>query len=91
VSQRPLDELKKSMIPLGELFHELGESGAGVKLLLVDACRNEPQSDRGRARNLDIDTLPKPIKGTAALFSCKAQERAYETEKLGKGHGVFFY
>ena len=25
------------------------------------------------------------------MFSCKSGERAFETPKLGKGHGVFFY
>ena len=33
--------------------------------------------------------MPNPTKGTAALFSCKGGERAFETEKLR--HGVFFY
>jgi hypothetical protein len=27
----------------------------------------------------------------AALFSCKSGERAFETPKLGKGHGVLFH
>jgi hypothetical protein len=35
--------------------------------------------------------LAPAISGCAALFSCSAGQRAFETEKLGKGHGVFFY
>jgi hypothetical protein len=87
-SQETLSELEKTMIPLGELFRKLDESGAGVRLCLVDACRNDP---RGSARNVDVDELPKARKGTAILFSCQAGERAWESPKLGKGHGVFFY
>jgi TPR repeat protein len=87
-SKETLDELSKTMIPLGELFRSLDESGAGVRLMLVDACRNDA---RGAARNVDIDNLPRTKKGTAVLFSCKSGEKAFETEELGKGHGVFFY
>src|SRR5262249_44299841 len=49
--------------------------------------RNDPQL----SRNLDVDHVPRPPQGTAVLFSCKSGERAWETPKLGKGHGVFFY
>jgi hypothetical protein len=76
-----------SLLGLNALFRELDECGAGVKLLLVDACRNDPRE----ARNLDADTVPRPPRGIAALFSCSAGERAFETGKLGKGHGVFFH
>lgn len=82
-----LADLAETMIPLSELFNELEDSGAGVKLLLVDACRDEPKL----GRNPDVDNLPRPSRGTAALFSCKSGERAFETSKLGKGHGVFFH
>src|SRR5262245_53828453 len=83
-----LVELKKTMIPLFELFKELEESGAGTKLMLIDACRNDP---KGAARNMDVDNVPRPGSGVAALFSCKGGEKAFETDKLGKGHGVFFH
>ena len=41
---------RKTLIPLGEVYKELEASGAGMKVLLVDACRNDPQSDNSRAR-----------------------------------------
>jgi formylglycine-generating enzyme required for sulfatase activity len=78
--------LGKTMIGLSELFKELEYSGAGVKLL-VDACRNDPRL----GRSVDVDSLPRPPRGTVALFSCKSGERAFESDRLGKGHGVFFY
>src|SRR5262249_2969599 len=58
-----------------------------AKLLLVDACRNDPKE----SRSLDVDSVPRPPRGTAALFSCASGQRAYETDKLGKGHGGFFH
>jgi TPR repeat protein len=76
-----------TLISLRTLFKDLDASGAGVKLLLVDACRNDPTL----GRNVDIDTLPRLPRGSAALFSCKSGERAFESKKLGRGHGVFFY
>jgi uncharacterized caspase-like protein len=82
-----LKVLNETMISLAEVFKELEESGAGVKLLLVDACRNDPTL----GRNVDVDNMPRPPRGTAALFSCKSGERAFETPKLGTGHGIFFH
>jgi TPR repeat protein len=80
----------ETMLSLDRLFKDLDACGAGVKLLLVDACRNEPGA---RGRNLDVDNVPRPPRGTAALFSCASGQLAFETDKLpgGKGHGVFFY
>jgi hypothetical protein len=51
----------------------------------MDACRNEV-----RARNVDVDKVTVP-RGVAALFSCGPGQKAFETDKLGKGHGVFFH
>jgi TPR repeat protein len=76
-----------TLVSLTKLVKDLDACGAGIKLLLADACRNEPDA----GRNVDVDTLPRLPSGTAALFSCKSGERAFETAKLGKGHGVFFY
>jgi TPR repeat protein len=80
--------LGETLIPLSEVFKQLDESGAGVKLLLVDACRNDPTL----GRNVSTDSLPRPPSGMAAMFSCKGGERAFESPKLGRnGHGVFFH
>jgi hypothetical protein len=77
-----------TLIGLKDLFAQLDDSGAGVKLLLVDACRNDPAA----GRNVDIDALPAAPRGVAALFSCSSGQRAFETDKLGgRGHGVFFH
>jgi formylglycine-generating enzyme required for sulfatase activity len=83
------DEQSKTMISFSELFKELKESYVGVKLLLVDACRNNPRA--GRSLNADTLPLARAPNGLAALFSCSSGERAFETDRLGKGHGVFFH
>jgi hypothetical protein len=75
-----------TLLPLGKLFADLDGCGAGVKLLLVDGCRNDPTI----GRNVNVDHL-RPPRGIAALFSCKSGERAFESPKLGRGHGVFFH
>jgi hypothetical protein len=77
-----------TLLSLGKLFADLDDCGAAVKLLLVDACRNDPKL----GRNVDVDSLPRLPHGTAVLFSCKSGERAFESPRLGKkGHGVFFH
>jgi formylglycine-generating enzyme required for sulfatase activity len=83
---RPFAGRTDSLLSLNKVYRELDESLASVKLLLVDACRHDPESSRG----VD-DTAPRPPRGVAALFSCSAGERAFETDKLGGGHGVFFH
>ena len=76
----------ETMVSMKGLYDEMKASHAGVKVLLVDACRNDPKA----SRNIDPESV-RPPAGVAALFSCSAGERAYETDKLGKGHGIFFY
>jgi formylglycine-generating enzyme required for sulfatase activity len=87
VEGRALKEASDSLVPLSSLYQELKVSGAGVQVLLVDACRNDPQ--RGRGRGIDGDTSPRPPRGVAALFSCGAGQRAWESDSLR--HGVFFH
>jgi len=78
------------LILLPELLKDLGGCGAGTKLIMVDACRNELKADSA-TRNFDAGDLSLP-RGMGAMFSCKPGERAWETKKLGKkGHGVFFH
>jgi uncharacterized caspase-like protein len=82
-----------TLLGLTKLFADLDARSAGVKLLLVDACRNETGT-RG-FRNLDAEAVPRPARGIAALFSCSSGQRAFESDELGpkgsKGHGVFFH
>ncbi len=68
---------------------------AGTKVLLVDACRNDPFQDKTRAaqvvalESVTRSEVPDPPRGVAAFFSCSENEKAYESDKLK--HGVFFH
>jgi TPR repeat protein len=89
VDARPFaDEAsRKTLLSLNEVYRQLEQNGAGVKLLLVDACRNDPNPARGRG--LDGSNTPRPPRGVAALFSCSPGEKAFEHEEYR--HGIFFH
>ncbi|MFO1004665.1 MAG: SUMF1/EgtB/PvdO family nonheme iron enzyme [Planctomycetaceae bacterium] len=81
---------RNRLIDLGELYAALNTCKAGGKLLLVDACRNDPTKP-GVTRTLASATLPPlppPPGGTAVFFSCSAHQQAFEDKDLQ--HGVFF-
>src|SRR5438477_2605904 len=86
---------RATLVSLSEVYQELERCPAGVKVLLVDACRNDPLADHSRSRNtvqLESSTRPsvaEPPAGVVALFSCSKGERAFEHEELK--HGVFFH
>ena len=89
---RPDD--KATLIPLNEVYQALAECEAQFKLLLSDACRNDPvvAVTRRATVNLESVTRPqllKPPGGVAVLFSCSEGELAFENDTLK--HGVFFH
>ncbi len=77
-----------TLISLAALYRQLNDdSKADAKLLLVDACRNDPLASR--SAGAEPAKLPPPPRNVSALYSCRAGERAYETETYR--HGVFFH
>jgi tetratricopeptide (TPR) repeat protein len=86
---------KKTLLSLGEVYGELKECKASVKVLLSDACRNDPLPGGKRAAlgsNVFAPTKAerrKPPENVVALFSCSAGEAAFESKDLK--HGVFFH
>ena len=88
---------KSTLIPLTQVYAALEACGAGSKVLLVDACRNDPLSENARAAGrsvVDLASISRPLKkrtlgGVAALFSCSGGEKAFED--TGLKHGVFFH
>jgi tetratricopeptide (TPR) repeat protein len=86
---------KKNLLSLGEVYKQLEGCKAGLKLLLVDACRNDPFQDKSRApKEFDGDSitrpkLAEPPGGVVAFFSCSEAEKAFEHDDLK--HGVFFH
>ncbi len=87
-------ETSPTLINLTDLFRRLGECEAGVKFLIMDACRNDvegkdkprPRSVRSKSRNLDLGTLTLP-EGTLGMFSCRRNQVSWEVPRLK--HGAF--
>lgn len=86
---------RSTLIDLKDVYRQLDACRARRKLLLVDACRNDPLSDLARSRaSVDLESVTRPQtesvpEGIVALFSCSAGQRAYEHPDLK--HGVFFH
>jgi uncharacterized caspase-like protein len=82
----PTEKETGTLIAVKEVYARLEGAPRGVKLMLIDACRD----DGGRGtRGVDGDSAPAPPRGVGALFSCSAGEKANEHQALK--HGVFFY
>lgn len=80
----------ETMLSLPALSRELEASGVGVKLLLVDACRNDPGTKGARAAHgVDGTNLGSLARGTGVLFSCSPGQRSFENDAWR--HGAFFY
>ena len=92
----PIDAIvnkSRSMIPLDKIYKLLELSPAGVKLLMVDACRNDPRPGGQKAMKATTETkgfaktLENPPKGILVLSSCAPGQVSWEDEKIQ--HGVF--
>jgi formylglycine-generating enzyme required for sulfatase activity len=87
IDARPLETATDTLVSVTKVYSELEESFAGAKIVLVDACRNDPTP--GRGRGLEAGSAPSPPNGIGVLFSCSAGQRAFEHDSLK--HGVFFH
>jgi uncharacterized caspase-like protein len=85
---------RASLLPVSKIYQRLEKCQAGFKLMLVDACRNDPLSNLAKsAAGLKVESVSKPRRkeppgGVMAFFSCSAGEQSYEGKELQ--HGVFF-
>ncbi len=77
-----------TLISLASLYDMLKESRAAVKVMLVDACQNDPTEGKSGAIPF---SPPPPPPSVAALFACSDGEVAWDARDLGGGHGVFFH
>ena len=84
-----------TLVSLADVYEDLGKCPAGMKVLLVDACRNNPLADAAKDLDkLDLESVTrpqaeKPPGGVAALFSCSEGQRSFESGKFK--HGIFFH
>ena len=84
----------KTMVPLTEVYDQLGACKAGAKVLLADCCRNDPRAGLDKGAGMALESVTRPQAeptpgGVAALFSCSEGEKSYESDRLR--HGVFFH
>ena len=90
----PLDaqvEKRSTLISMGSLYKQLEDCPASFKMLLCDACRDDPMigTSRGLADVLGLfRDAPTPPGGVAVFYACSPGEYAREDPDLG--HGVFF-
>ena len=87
---------RNTLISLGDVYGLLSDPQkckAQTKILLVDACRNDPQSRLSKAgREIELEPAgvtqqPDPPGGVAAFYSCSRGEKSYEHPDLE--HGIF--
>ena len=88
-----VEDPKRTMVPLDFVYQRLAQCKARWKLLLVDACRNDPRplgmKDAGTSKSAGdfAKSLEKPPQGILALTSCAPGEMSMESDDLR--HGVF--
>jgi hypothetical protein len=85
---------RKNLIELGEVYKQLEDCKASTKVLLVDACRNDPLAAGARAAGNGLASVTRPPgqnppESVAVLFSCSPGQVAFEDPDLK--HGVFFH
>lgn len=88
----PRADRTDTLLPVSDLYRELDDSAAGVRVLLVDACRNDPAAPpAGRTRSgvAAAITAAVPPTGVAALYSCSVGQESLEHPEIK--HGVFFH
>ena len=79
------DNLISTTIGIDEIFTKFEKSEATFKLMLVDACRENPFRTRNVAGARSLDTLADPPKGVMLLQSCANGEMSYEDTDLQRG------
>lgn len=90
-----LDKLAETTIPLDRVYERLAKSKASLKLLMVDACRNDllPAGRRSVALSRSIGEFAAakeiPPEGILLLSSCAPGQASMEDEDFG--HGVFMH
>ncbi|MDX1961965.1 MAG: caspase family protein [Pirellulales bacterium] len=83
-----------SLVPLSGVMQLIAQSSAERKLLIVDACRNEAESElfkSSKEQELEpVGLVPRTVpRGMLTLYSCSDSEKSVEHPELK--HGVFTF
>lgn len=87
-------EKPETLVAVDDVMATLGQCKAGSKVLLVDACRNDPTDGKaatdGRLESQTRPLIPDPPGGTVALFSCSKGQISHESETFQHGFMTHF-
>ena len=86
-------EKPESLLSLPDIYEQLEKSPAALRLMIVDACRDDPRP-RGKRSAASIEELnefskAKPPRGILWLGSCGPGQQSQEDDDLK--HGVFMH
>jgi formylglycine-generating enzyme required for sulfatase activity len=85
----------ETMIAVDDIYKKFESCSATLKLMVVDACRDDPRPPSRKSATPDADlknfggALQRPPDGLVVLSSCGPGQKSYEDEELK--HGVFMY
>jgi hypothetical protein len=94
-TEADFENAERTLIPLESIFERLRKCNATLKVMFIDACRNDPRpkGSRGPADPFVTasfaESLERPPQGLLLLTSCSPGQISKEDEKLQ--HGVFMY
>jgi len=85
------ETIEKSCVSIDWIYETLNKSEAKFKLILVDACRNDPFEGRVRGDEdvVGLQGFLNPPDGIILLQSCEEGTYSYEDEEIGQG--IFTY
>jgi len=79
------DNLQDTTVPIGDVFAAVENSRATFKLMLVDACRNDPFRGKAAFGAKTLDTLDNPPKGALLFQSSAKGEISLEDDEFKQG------
>lgn len=79
----------KTLLSLEDLYKTLADRKAGTTVILVDACRSNPQENKSATVRVQSITRPATLGGIELFFSCSPKQESFEHPPLE--HGVFFH
>ena len=83
------ENLVATSVSVGEIFDVIGNCKATFKLMMVDACRDDPFRGRAAFGAKTMDTLDNPPKGTLLFQSSAKGEISLEDDDYKQG--IFSY